>query len=275
MKKLFIAICAASLLVSCDNASSQNTDDSKPVIVETIMSPSGVEIQVLKKGEGRMPEQGNKLVVHYTGYLKISGDTFDSSVKRGQPFKFQVGVGQVIPGWDEGMMMLPVGTKALLNIPSSLAYGAQEIPGIPANSDLVFEVEILDAIEGPKPIQHSVWETTNLEKHTTNTGLEYYIIEEGNGPMVQPGKTLQVHYYGYLEDGNKFDESFARGEPLEFVYMQQQMIPGFDEGLGLLTEGTKAKLVIPYMLAYGENGRPPVIPAKATLIFDIEILSVK
>jgi peptidylprolyl isomerase len=278
MRKLFLAFGVALSIVACDNSANNNEESTSDVTasgyVETLTSPSGVTINVMKKGDGAMLQQGDVVSVHYTGYLKATGDTFDTSIKRGQPIQFPIGTGRVIPGWDEAIMMLPVGTKALLDIPSGLAYGAQGNSSIPPNSDLMFEVEVVGAQPGPKPIVHEPWSTEGLKKFTTESGLEYYIIEEGSGQMVQPGKKLKVHYHGSLEDGTVFDNSYERGQPLEFVYMQQRMIPGWDEGLGLMTEGTKAKLVIPYTLAYGEAGRPPVIPEKATLIFDIQILEV-
>lgn len=278
MRKLFLVFGIALTVVACDNSgsnSSENAEESTTENAETITSPSGVTINISQRGTGADLQPGDIVSVHYTGYLKATGDTFDSSIKRGQPIQFPVGTGRVIPGWDESILMLPVGTKALLDIPAALGYGAQGTPNIPANSDLMFEIEIVGSQPGPKPIAHEAWSTEGLKKNTTKSGLEYYIIEEGTGPMVQPGKRLKVHYYGALEDGSVFDNSFARGEAFEFVYMQQPMIPGWDEGLGLFTEGTKAKLVIPYTLAYGEEGRPPVIPAKSTLIFDVQIMEVK
>jgi FKBP-type peptidyl-prolyl cis-trans isomerase len=86
------------------------------------------------------------VVVHYVGTTLAEGKEFDNSRQRNQPFSFAVGMGMVIPGWDEGLQLLPVGTKATLLIPSKLAYGEQGAPGSPIgpNSALVFEVEVLD-----------------------------------------------------------------------------------------------------------------------------------
>lgn len=82
--------------------------------------------------------------MHYTGTLKSNGKKFDSSVDRGQPFQFKIGVGQVIRGWDEGVMKMSLGEKAVLTISSDFGYGARGAGGvIPPNADLVFEVELL------------------------------------------------------------------------------------------------------------------------------------
>ena len=110
---------------------------------------------------------------------------------------------------------------------------------------------------------------------TTNSGLEYYIIEEGTGEQAAAGRMVQVHYYGVLEDGTKFDESYMRGEPIEFQLGSGRVIPGWEEGIALLTAGSKAQLVIPPYLAYGEQGAGGAIPPNATLIFDVELVAVQ
>lgn len=110
---------------------------------------SGLYYQKTKDGKGESPKQGNMLSVHYTGML-MNGTKFDSSVDRGQPFSFQVGVGQVIRGWDEGLMKMKVGEKGTLFIPSGMAYGPQGSGQlIPPNSVLKFEVELLGISEQP------------------------------------------------------------------------------------------------------------------------------
>ena len=109
----------------------------------------------------------------------------------------------------------------------------------------------------------------------TSTGLYYVIEKKGDGPKAESGKKVSVHYTGRLADGTKFDSSYDRNEPISFVLGQKQVIAGWDEGIALLKVGGKAKLILPYFLAYGEQGSPPVIPAKATLIFDVELTDVK
>ncbi len=95
-------------------------------------------------GTGAEAVAGKKVKVHYTGTLKSDGSKFDSSVDRGEPFEFNLGGGQVIKGWDEGVVGMKVGGKRKLVIPAALAYGEQSpSPKIPANSDLVFEIELL------------------------------------------------------------------------------------------------------------------------------------
>lgn len=110
------------------------------------------------------------------------------------------------------------------------------------------------------------------ELKQTNSGLKYLMLEEGSGPMAEAGKNVTVHYHGVLTDGKMFDSSFQGGEPIRFPLGVGQVIAGWEEGLALLKEGAKAILYVPYPLAYGEAGDPPVIPAKSDLIFYVELV---
>ena len=104
--------------------------------------------------------------------------------------------------------------------------------------------------------------------------LRYVDTVIGTGPVAVPRKFYTVHYTGWLTDGTKFDSSVDRGTPITFPYGARQVIPGWDTGFEGMHVGGKRRLFIPYQLAYGESGRPPVIPAKADLIFDIELVGM-
>ncbi|MBY0502192.1 MAG: FKBP-type peptidyl-prolyl cis-trans isomerase [Alphaproteobacteria bacterium] len=107
-------------------------------------TPSGLSYKDTKVGEGVSPQNGQTVVVHYTGWLQQNDQKFDSSVDRGEPFRFHIAKGEVIPGWDEGVATMKVGGKRQLIIPADLAYGAKGVPGaIPPNATLVFDVELL------------------------------------------------------------------------------------------------------------------------------------
>ncbi len=109
----------------------------------------------------------------------------------------------------------------------------------------------------------------------TNSGLRYKIIQKGSGPKAEKGKTVSVHYEGALDNGQVFDSSYKRNQPIDFTLGIGQVIPGWDEGIGLLQVGDKARFVIPSHLAYGSIGAGGVIPPNATLIFDVELMGVK
>ena len=106
---------------------------------------------------------------------------------------------------------------------------------------------------------------------STASGLQYVVFEAGSGAAVKKSETIGVHYWGCLQSGKKFDDSFSRGEPIEFPVGQGAVIKGWDEGLQLLNHGAKAIFFIPTKLAYDQNSPSPDIPAGADLVFYVEV----
>lgn len=137
---LFIVIIALFGIIAYN--SSTNNENNSMTSAQTL--DNGLIIEDLEVGSGEEIQSGDELVMHYTGTFE-NGEVFDSSVERGQPFPVTIGVGQVIPGWDQGIPGMKVGGKRKLTIPPALAYGEQGIPGaIPPSSTLIFEVEALE-----------------------------------------------------------------------------------------------------------------------------------
>ena len=130
---------AQFLLAQSPSANTETNSESKKVIT----TPSGLQYVDIEQGTGAEPKAGQTVIVHYTGTLE-NGKKFDSSLDRGQPFSFKIGVGQVIKGWDEGVLSMRVGGKRQLIIPPELGYGARGAGGvIPPNATLKFDVELL------------------------------------------------------------------------------------------------------------------------------------
>lgn len=138
---LAFALPLATAYISSSRASAEET---KPAMTKTA---SGLEIADTVVGTGVSPKTGQTCVMHYTGWLYQDGQKgkkFDSSVDRGRPFEFSIGVGQVIKGWDEGVASMKVGGKRTLIIPPAIGYGARGAGGvIPPNATLLFDVELL------------------------------------------------------------------------------------------------------------------------------------
>ena len=155
MKRLLMGsallVASACLLITCRNSKKVNnnisivhTRDANMVRTKTV---SGLEYEILQEGSGISPSVGNEVTVHYTGWLDVNGQPgkqFDSSVTRGKPFNFYIGIGHFIKGWDEGVMTMKVGEKRRLYIPSHLGYGDHGAgTAIPPHANLIFDVELL------------------------------------------------------------------------------------------------------------------------------------
>lgn len=138
---IILAIGFGLLIVINTDSGSTNTEGEEDA-GEVIKSPTGLKFIERQIGEGPEARSGDVVLVHYTGRLK-NGTKFDSSVDRGEPFKFTLGRGQVIQGWDEGIAGMKAGGKRKLIIPSKLGYGAEGSGKIPGNAELHFEVELV------------------------------------------------------------------------------------------------------------------------------------
>jgi len=110
---------------------------------------------------------------------------------------------------------------------------------------------------------------------TLPSGLKYEDVKVGTGASPRKGQTAVVHYTGWLTTGKKFDSSRDRGQPFEFAVGMGQVIKGWDEGVATMKVGGRRKLTVPPQLGYGDAGAGGVIPPKSTLIFDVELLSIK
>ncbi len=266
MKKILLAVFTIvfsfTTILFAENSTLEN---------EMEQTKSGLKYKITHHGDGEQAKNGDIVVLHYTGKLE-NGKKFDSSFDRNKPFEFELGAGRVIKGWDEGVALLHVGDKATFIIPAELGYGSRDLGVIPANSTLVFDVELLE-IKKPKKIEK--FDIDGKAKIKTESGLEFILVEKGSGKKAAEGYTVKVHYSGYLDDGTMFDSSYKRMQPFEFTIGMKQVISGWEEGVAMMREGDKARIILPYQLAYGEKGYPGVIPPKATLTFDIELLEVK
>jgi peptidylprolyl isomerase len=243
-------------------------------VAEAVLTKSDTGLQFYDITEGSGSEAADKSTVAtaYTVWLKTAdGYTFIERSPDGDPARFIIGSGSsVFPGWEEGATGMKVGGVRQLIIPPDLGMGAQEAGPIPANSTLVMEIELVEAVE-----PQVAAEVDEKDYQTTDSGLKYYDLKEGTGETPATGSTVVVEYTGWLEDGTQFDSSVGSGEPFEFPLGAGAVIPGWDEGVSTMKVGGKRQLVVPAALAYGEQGAGGVIPPNATLIFEVELLEIK
>jgi peptidylprolyl isomerase len=223
---------------------------------------SGLASKMLAAGTGtEHPGPTDQVKVNYTGW-NTEGKMIDSSVARGKPAFFALN--KVIPGWTEGVQLMVVGEKRRFWIPAKLAYEGKA--GRPQGM-LVFDVELLDILRTPPPPADVAVPPADAQK--TESGLASKVLKAGTGTR-HPKATsrVRVHYTGWTTDGKMFDSSLARGTPATFELTQ--VIPGWTEGLQLMTEGESRRFWIPKKLAYrGEPGKP-----EGMLVFDVELLEI-
>ncbi len=123
-------------------------------------------------------------------------------------------------------------------------------------------------------LRNDYLEREQIKVEPTQSGLYFVEVEKGKGKKVKQGDKVSVHYSGFLTNGKEFDSSRKAGKPFEFVVGKRNVIAGWDEGIGMMNVGGKAKLIIPSHLGYGQRGAGRVIPPYATLVFEVEVLKI-
>lgn len=224
----------------------------------------GLKKKLLKEGEGwDTPEVGDEVEVHYTGTL-LDGTKFDSSRDRGTPFKFTLGQGQVIKGWDQGIKTMKKGENAIFTIPAELAYGESgSPPTIPPNATLQFDVELLS------------W--TSVKDICKDGGIFKKILTEGEkweNPK-DPDEVL-VKYEARLEDGTLVSKS----DGVEFTVKEGYFCPAFAKAVKTMKKGEKVLLTVMPQYGFGEKGRAAhgdegAVPPNASLQITLELVSWK
>lgn len=200
---------------------------------------------------------GDMLLVSYKGSLE-DGRVFDQNTgDKSQPLVFKLGQGQVIKGWDQGLLGMRKGGVRKLVIPPSLGYGERGVGAIPANSTLTFEVTLHDLV---KPGEERLLLTEDVRK--------------GTGEPATKGDVVVVHYVGTFANGRTFDSSRQRTEPFRVQLGSGGVIAGWDQGLEGARTGMIRKLRIPPALAYGTRGAGGVIGPNQVLNFEIEVVEV-
>lgn len=239
----------------------------------TVTLRSGLRYTETAQGSGDPPHPGDALTMHYTGTLE-DGTEFDSS-QGGDPIRFVLGRGDVIPGWDQGIATMKEGGKRSLVVPPDLGYGPEGIPQanppIPGNATLLFDVELVDI------------EAIGVEVET-DSGLRYFDLDADPGPAGTPkdGDQLVVHFLGIFPDGNRFINTQAQGQPYSFILGSGSEIKGFDEGISTMKVGGLRRLIVPPALGYGDKveeftvGEDLItIEPNTTLTFEVKLIGIR
>ena len=195
---------------------------------------------------------------------------FADTYASGEPLEFTIGVGQVIAGWDKGIVGMKVGEVRKLTIPYVMAYGENSLEGIPPYSDLYFEVELVAA---EKPMEPDVFpaDLNKLKWSDKGKGLKIYDEKVGSGKPAMIGTNLKVHYTGWLVSGRKFGSSKDMGKPFEVVLGAGKMIKGWEQGLDGMREGGVRWLRVSPSMGYGASACT-MIPPNSTHVFRVELV---
>ena len=265
-------------------------------------------VEVVKEGSGDTIRAGQLIQVHYKGFLladlkdssKVADTTaaadskakpavkdsaaadstaeeptgprpFADSYEAGQPLEFTIGMGQVIAGWDKGLIGMKVGEVRKLTVPFQMAYGENSLEGIPPYSDLYFEVELVHAEKPMEPDKFPA-SVDNLKWKEAAKGLKVYDEMVGTGKPAAPGAILKTHYTGWLLNGRKFGSSRDLGKPLSVVMGAGKMIKGWEQGLEGMREGGVRWFRIAPSMGYGATAYA-MIPSNSTLLFRVELVS--
>ncbi len=250
--------------------------------------PSGVYIIPLENGKGRCPEKGEKVEVDFAAYLldgQSVGSTFDSPDK----LSFVLGEGYTIQGWEEIVPKMHLGDRVRAIIPFELAYGEHSVGEIPPYANLVYDIKLLKITTKEELQRQAEREKENLKADAEKMFFEYLNANEiteytpsglffkktlvTGGAQPKLGQTVRIKFVATFLDGTPLGDSDQLGGFYDIEFGQGKVLRGLEEAVGLLGVGEKARFVLPYALAYGDEVYGN-IPACSNLVFDVELIDV-
>ena len=240
------------------------------VLEGAITTDSGLQYLEIGAGSGSAPKAGDILSMHFIASLS-DGTELVNTYTDGKPATVVWGRDSLLPGWEEGMGLMKAGGKAKLLLPPDLAFGVEGTGGIPPNSQIIIEVELLSVKPSPKPTTVSA---DKLQK--TTSGLQYYELTLGGGAEAVAKDTVSTHFTMWVktDSGYDFIVTSIDDTPISFVVGRGDAVfPGWEEGVTGMKVGGKRFLVVPPELGLGEQGNGE-IPPNATLVLEIQLVEV-
>jgi len=265
---LFVALLALAAAPAV-SAFAQDPAPAKPggipADTEVKTTASGLQYSVLVAGkDGPHPKRGEKVKVHYTGWL-TDGTKFDSSRDHGAPAEFTVG--QLVEGWNEALCMMTAGARWKLTIPAKLGYGEKgQPPVIPANATLVFDLELIEVqslpeFQAPDP----------AAQKKTDSGLKYEVLAAGTGDAPAADDVLELKYALWSTKGKLLDCSARSGNSLKMP-CGDLPLAFMKEAVPLLRKGARLRFEVPPDLCFGSKDQGPALPANSVTIWELELV---
>lgn len=244
----------------------------EPIVLEgATTTASGLQYLEEVAGTGDAPVAGNLITMNYSASL-ADGTELVNTFTDGKPATTVWGKDRLLKGWEEGIGLMKVGGKAKIVLPPDLAFGAEGYGSyIPANSQIVLEIELLSSEPAPVPT-----EVADADLVTSSTGLKYYDLSVGSGDEAVKSATVSTHYTMWVktDSGYDFVDSSYSDDPLEFTVGRGDVVfSGWDEGVIGMKVGGKRYLVIPSDLGMGDSDNG-VVPGGSTLVMEIELTKV-
>ena len=292
-RPLLLPIAALGLLAACGDNAASSSDTGAPAT--TVAGPTSTAVGALPKPDVKLPDpiptelvitditegtgtaaaSGDTLVVHYVGVRSADGTEFDNSYDRGSPFSVTIGVGQVIKGWDEGLVGMKAGGRRQLDIPADLAYGDSP-PGtdvIQPGDALSFVIDAVTIIPKADPADAPDISIPPTPNQTEQTITDLIV---GDGAAIEPGQTIAVQLVAFsAADGKQLDSSWESGTPLTFVPGAGTLPPGLEKAVDGMKVGGRRQVHIPFADAFGEAGNPDLgLPASTDLIVILDLVAV-
>lgn len=222
---------------------------------------NGLRIEWTEKDTSRPIKLNDLVMVNYKARV-ASGEQYDSNEEIGEPVPIKSNIGMLVKGFEEGLLLMHVGDKGRILIPSALGYGENGYSTIvPPKANLVIDIEIIRRVE---PIV--------LEE-----GVKVYIWKKNkNGVKIEKNELITFDYFAYTKgaEGHLYDNSYKNNEPFSFRLENDNVIDGLHQGMGVLKNNENAFIEIPAKLAYGSKGLVDLVPKNTDVVYDVRITDV-
>lgn len=251
-------------------------------------SESGIYVIPIEKGKGRCPMAGEEVELDFSASM-LNGQLLGTTYGKDETFSFVLGEGSVIAVWEEVVPQMHVGDRVKAVVPFEMAYGERSLQSMPPYSNLVYDIKLLK-ITTVEELQKQAEETVKKQKDESESAFQSFLTENNivdhtesglyyakslvtGGKSPVRGTTARIKYVASFLDGTVLGTSDELGEYYEIPIGKRKVLKGLEEGVCLMKVGEKARLVLPYHLAYDEES-PEGIPPFSNLVFDVELLDV-